>query len=232
VQLQPTNDFNQPKNDEEPRTVVLSNDRKVIRPVSDMSDYVRQETPEPTAPDQSQSSASTVLSKSPSVPVRSSGIYPEVAPHVAPTAPSTAQPHPVAITSNTKVVTRIPLVRVYALVIIVYGLYSALALSSLLFFTRGAQILVSPALFLVYGLILLRISVGVYLLMAKNSKAVSGLLMALLIVDGLMLLNTLVSTVRSIAYIRLSTLVSLLISIGLYVFLWNVKSKVDAAATE
>jgi ABC-type proline/glycine betaine transport system permease subunit len=82
------------------------------------------------------------------------------------------------------------------------------------------------------GFAIINILVGVYLLLARNVQTVRALLTALLIINALGLLNSVVSTLRYISYISLSGVISLVISIGLFMYLLSVKGQVDILRVE
>lgn len=213
----------------------LVNRGKVLQPVSDMSEYVNQAPVKPVQAHQ------TTPSPAPTLPRDTSKIYPDAVQNRPPiNAPIPSQK--VAADNNTRVAARVPSLQVYAFLIIIYGLFTVIASSSIFQTTRtlqstGGRITtagtysLSPVLILVFGIAAINIAIGIYLLMAKNIKTVNGLLTALLIIGGLGLLNTLVATAQVISHINSSTVISIVISAGLLMYLWNVKSAVDLAST-
>lgn len=175
-------------------------------------------------------------------PVDSSKIYPDVTPNIASASTSNPNLGEAKPVDKQRVASRVPALQVYAFLIIIYGLYSVFAFSSIFSMTRtiggptggtaGVYTPLSPILMMVFAVAAINIAVGIYFLIAKNIRAVNSLLTALLIIGGLGLLNSLVSTAQYISHIRASSVVSLLISAGLLMYLWNVKSQVDLASVD
>ncbi len=134
-----------------------------------------------------------------------------------------------------------PALQVYAFLRMIYSTYTLVTLFGLFhsmhfvavgdgLATTNASSFVTPLLIAAFGYETINILIGVYLLMAKNIKMVSAVLTAFLIIGGISFLRSLVSTVQIISHVSIVTVVSLLISGGLLLYLWNVKSQVDLAA--
>jgi hypothetical protein len=229
--------------------------RKVIQPVSDMSEYTGNDGGAASAGSThhvdvqkiygSQAPTQPHPAPTPTTPPQQPPVNhptPLNQPATVPQAPQVG--HPPA--SIPRVGAIVPSVQVYAFLIIIYYLYVAYALVALMsaynslntFF--GGQSHSSPwSLTIILGFAVcgLNIGAGIYLLLAKSLRTVSSLLTALLIVGGLSFVNSIVSLVRLMsssvhAHISASTIVSLLISAGLLAYLYSVKSKVDLAIIE
>lgn len=130
-----------------------------------------------------------------------------------------------------RVVSQVPALQVYAFIIIIYGLYSVAVMSNFgrpsITGTAGIYSVGNSLVRIMLVLAAINIATGIYLLLAKNSRTVSSLLTALLIVGGLSLLNTLLTSLRYMSSISTNTIISLCISGGLLIYLWSVKSKID-----
>lgn len=197
---------------------VPSNPHRVIQPVSDMSEYKPKEPAEPAKP-----AAHAAPDQAPARP-----IYPD-AKRDAQTEPTSPVPH----TNQTKsyvnddaAAARVPILRVYAIVNIVYALYLAYKL-----ITAGADVAAIVQSVLL-GATAFHLIIGAYLLTARDLRVVSGLLLGLIISDGLAVLNVLVAFAQSHSHLRLGILLPYLISIGLLVFTWYTRTKVDLASVE
>lgn len=175
----------------------------------------------------------------PAKPPDLSKIYPDINQiNQSSAAPNSSANQQAALAPTQRVAAQVPAVQVYAFLIIIYGIYSALAYSSI--FTTPilrstaristAGYTYSPILILLFGMAAINIAVGIYLLIAKNIATVKALLTALLIIGGIGLFNSVGSALRNLSHINASTIVSLLISAGLLLFLWNVKSQVEVAS--
>lgn len=219
-----------PKTDQTPS---VANKSRVIQPVSDMSEFTN---PQPVA--QTATAPQPTTSPEHIKAIDTSKIYPDITsyhPNPVNDANSIQQATP---TSKQRVASRVPALQVYAFLIIIFGLYIVFAYTSIFSIARGAQTnssvstTISRVFIMVLGLAAINVAIGIYLLISKNIKIVSSLLTALLIIGGLSLLNSTVSTVRYISSISLSTMVSLFISVGMFLYLWNVKSQVELASLD
>lgn len=235
--MQDNNQQSQPLNQPPPPSNLINN-RKVIQPVSDMTEYVKQDTSQPSLRQAVESAPNSGALRPPADPPK---IYPDIAPNTAPpnTTPNVTQGEVKSVNTQ-RVVSRVPAVRVYAFLTIIYSAYSLITVSSLFHHSQvitgrsnaGMYSLVTPLQLMVLGILAVNLAVGIYLLVAKNINMVNALLTALLIIGGINLLYALVGAVQFISYVNIRTIVSLFISAGLLMYLWNIKSQVDLASIE
>lgn len=231
------NNPNQPNStsvntNESKQSTNLAASGKVIQPVNDMSEYTVQHDPsQPTTP------------TAPPKPLDTSKIYPDTKNIAQPQQPGSpvTNSQEGARNSSQRVVSIVPALQVYAFLTIIYSLYSLFTFFSFLSMTQSLRNnlviasksnYLSPALVSIIAVAAINIATGTYLLIAKNIKTVSALLTALLIISGLSLLRLLVTTANYISHLSAASIISVLISIGLFLYLWNVKSQVDLAAIE
>lgn len=189
--------------------------KKVIQPVSDMSEY------KPAEP------AGAAAAPPAQVPPRP--IYPE-AKRDAQTMPAQTVPHTnetKSYVSDDSAAARVPVLRMYAIINIVYALYLAYRLV-----TVGSPGTAAVLQGLLLGSTAFHLIIGAYLLAAKDLRVVSGLLLGLLISDGLAVLNMAVAFIQVHRYVHTGAVWSLLLALGLLIFTWYARSRVDLVSVE
>jgi hypothetical protein len=202
---------------------VPSKPHRVIQPVSDMSDYTPKEPAEPAK-------AAKPVDRPAPENQHERPIYPD-AKRDAQTEPSHPTPHAnetKSYLSNDAAAARVPLLRIYAIVNIVYALYLAYRLLT----AAGGLDTVSVQQSLLLGSAAFHLIIGVYLLTARDLRVVSGLLLGLIITDGLAVLSLIVSFTRVPGLMHLEVLRPFFISLGLLIFTWFTRSRVDLASVE
>lgn len=163
--------------------------------------------------------------------INPASVYPTVAPRPVPVPGASPKPgqETVKPDKSQRVAARIPSLQIYAFLIIIYGIYSVVGLIG----SRTSLFTFNPSLFiLVFGIAGINLAIGTYLLVSKKIRTVSALLTALLIIGGINLARSLLAIAHASSSVSASTIVSLLISAGLLLYLWNVKSKVDLASID
>lgn len=237
----------QPVNDKPDNQYMGSVKSQAIQPVNDMSEYVSQT---PTMQPQSVSSSPTAQQNAPNFgpvkPTNLLSVYPDLSQPSVPTSQSDSQQE--TLNKKQRVASRVPAVQVLAFLMIIYGIYSAISLLSVFPSIFGSRSDISNTgaynfsltLVMVFGMAAFYITVGIYLLIAKNIKTVRSLITAVLVLLGIFLANSVLLTARYIQMgldsglniVGLHVIVSLLILAGLFMYLWNVKSQIDLAVLE
>ncbi len=162
-----------------------------------------------------------------------SKIYPDMT-RQATDVPPIATQGEVKPVNNKRVAERVPSVQVYAFLILIFSAYSIITtLQSLQALRRLSSYGLGTSLsFLAFGISAINVVICTYLLLAKNIKTVEALLTALLIVNGIAFIRSIIVTVQLIKYVGVNAIVSLLISGGLLLYLWSVKTNVSLAAVD
>ncbi len=218
---------------------------KVIQPVSDMSEFVGQTASTPSQPAPKPVISSSVPKSTPTnqtnTETNTDSIYPEVLDHVAPSlAPAKQSPQ----LRNSKVIELVPELKPYAIFILVVGLLFLLATISWLSLFNTLELFTSAktkqssslhvasfAIFAIFAIAAVYIGLGLYFLNAKKIRNVNTILSVLLVLNIIGLLDTLANSLNKFSSFSSGNLISLSISIGLVVWLWNVKSQVSSAVT-
>lgn len=172
--------------------------------------------------------------------LNTSSIYPDITKDTEPQIHDLHQPgireNVPDATDTQRVAQRVPLLQIYAIVSLlsasfaVYG-YARIFMQfrSIVDQVPAMQILADRMFSMLLPSITLtaiNIALAVYLLVAKSVKTVEVIIIILLIVSGLGILNTASTSVRLGSIMSVDSAVSLAISIGVWILLFNVRSRV------
>jgi hypothetical protein len=131
----------------------------------------------------------------------------------------------------------VPALRVYAILSIVYTLYSILTYATALRTIKtstGGVIRLSPTfspwMVMAIGSYIVAFAVAGYLLFSKSFSRVEALLTVMLVLSGIGLSQSVITVIQYPSSITLRYGVSLLISGALFMYLWSVRKQVESAS--